>query len=115
MLAIAPTTTGGSGDLDLAESKVDNINKGETNNNLNKDVSSEEDNSSEGGDDGVTMIKLPLELNLQEVSPHYFSIQHESISVLRKLNASIKSHNACIIFIRIVNVIFARILTNHSL
>ncbi len=50
-------------DLDQAESKLEDK---KDNKRKNKDISSEDDS----GDDenGVTMIKLPLELNLQEVS-----------------------------------------------
>jgi hypothetical protein len=52
-------------DLELAESKVDNNNNSIAANNQD---SSEEDSAE---DDGVTMLKLPLEFSLHDVRLHY--------------------------------------------
>ena len=62
------------GDLDSAESKVEN----QSNNNNKKDSSSEEASDSSSGEEALTIFKLPIELSLQEVS-WIFQCSHESI------------------------------------
>lgn len=72
-LGASPTPATGNGDLDQAETK-DKTKEPVKSSNLVKDVSEEENTSGEGGDEdegAVTMIKLPLELNLGDVSAHF--------------------------------------------
>lgn len=56
-----PTT-----DLDLAESKLDNK-EGEKKESSSEEETNSKEKESDKDHDGVTMIKLPLELSLQEV------------------------------------------------
>ena len=58
-------------DLDSAESKFESSKNGNNKNPKVKEQSSEEAES--GEDSAITMLKLPLELNLQEVSTVLFS------------------------------------------